>query len=81
MSLVDPPRQDIPKRWQEDPELKDFLTTQNKFLHDLWLRTGGFNDNIEEVVDVITGDPSATLPGGDPIGETPSDDWIRWAVN
>jgi hypothetical protein len=83
MSLVDPPRQDIPKAIQDDPEFSDWMKTNNKFLHDLWLRTGGFDDAIEQVVDVVTGDPDAVIPGsgGTTVGQTPTDDWIRWAVN
>ena len=48
MANVDPFVIKWPKKWIEDPELRAVLFYLNKFLHDLWLRTGGGPDFIEE---------------------------------
>lgn len=45
---VDPFLIPIPKKILEDKELRDFFEYQNRFLHDLWFRTGGGTDLIAE---------------------------------
>ena len=42
-----------PKKWESDPELRDVLRYLNRFLHDLWIRTGGGPDLIEEALEAI----------------------------
>jgi hypothetical protein len=42
-----------PKKWESDPELRDVLRYLNRFLHDLWIRTGGGPDLIEEGLEAI----------------------------
>jgi hypothetical protein len=47
MANVDPFVIRWPKKWESDPELRDVLRYLNRFLHDLWIRTGGGPDLIE----------------------------------
>ena len=48
VNLVDPFVIPIPRALQEDPEVRFYHEYLNKFLHDLWIRTGGGNDNIAD---------------------------------
>ena len=43
-----------PQKWINDPELQDTLRYLNRFLHDLWLRTGGGDDFIFNIGGDIT---------------------------
>lgn len=45
----------IPTKWVQDPELNAFLNMQQRILHELWIRSGGDQDKIDEVVDVTLG--------------------------
>lgn len=54
MANVDPFVIKWPAKWVEDPELRQVLFYLNRFLHDLWLRTGGGPDFIEEIQEAIT---------------------------
>ena len=53
MANVDPFVIRWPKKWESDPELRDVLRYLNRFLHDLWIRTGGGPDLIEEGLEAI----------------------------
>jgi len=35
-----------PIQWLTDPEIEPVIRYLNRFLHDLWIRTGGGNDDI-----------------------------------
>jgi len=45
---VDPFIVPIPPKLLADPELRDYFNYLNRFLHDLWVRTGGGTDLINE---------------------------------
>jgi hypothetical protein len=45
---VDPFIAPIPQPWIDDPEVGPFAEYLNRFLHDLWVRTGGGNDAISD---------------------------------
>ena len=49
MANVDPFVIKWPDKWVKDPDLKDVLFYLNRFLHDLWLRTGGGDDAIDDI--------------------------------
>lgn len=49
MARVDPFIENIPLKFINDPELAPFFNYLNLFLHDLWIRTGGGNDNVDTV--------------------------------
>ena len=53
MANVDPFVIRWPKKWESDPELRDVLRYLNRFLHDLWIRTGGGPDLIEGSIEGI----------------------------
>jgi hypothetical protein len=46
MANVDPFIIQWPQKWVRDPEIGPVVTYLNRFLHDLYLRTGGGNDAI-----------------------------------
>jgi len=48
MTQVDPFVIPIPKALLADPEVRFYHEYLNKFLHDLWIRTGGGNDAISD---------------------------------
>lgn len=48
MAKVDPFVAPIPRKFLNDPELRPFFEYLNRFLHDLFIRTGGGEDVIEE---------------------------------
>ena len=54
MANVDPFVIRWPKKWESDPELRDVLRYLNRFLHDLWKRTGGGTDYIITNTENIT---------------------------
>ena len=45
---VDPYLQKIPSKIQQDPELKAYFEFLERYLRDLWVRTGGGQDNIAQ---------------------------------
>ena len=47
MADVDPRLQRIPKQLLESREVRGYFEELERFLHDLWIRTGGGNDAIE----------------------------------
>lgn len=47
MAKVDPFVAQIPRKFLNDPELRPFFEYLNRFLHDLFIRTGGGDDLIE----------------------------------
>ncbi len=47
MANVDPFVAQIPRKFLEDPELRPFFEYLNRFLHDMFIRTGGGEDVIE----------------------------------
>lgn len=48
MASVDPFVIQWPKKWLDDPEIRPVIEYLNRFLHDLFIRTGGGDDLIEE---------------------------------
>jgi len=51
---VDPFVIQWPNKWLSDPEIRPVIEYLNRFLHDLFIRTGGGGDLIEEAVDNST---------------------------
>ncbi len=49
MTNVDPYTAQWPAKWMADPELAPTLHYLNRFLHDIWIRTGGGQDDIAGV--------------------------------
>lgn len=49
MAKVDPFTAPIPAKFLNDPELRPFFEYLNRFLHDLFIRTGGGDDAIEDI--------------------------------
>ena len=47
MTVVDPRLEHIPSRFLEKPDSRVYFEGLERFLHDLWVRTGGGNDAIE----------------------------------
>ena len=47
MTIVDPRLEHIPSRFLEKPDSRIYFEGLERFLHDLWVRTGGGNDAIE----------------------------------
>ena len=52
MAKVDPFVAQIPRKFLNDPELRPFFEYLNRFLHDLFIRTGGGDDAIEGIEEV-----------------------------
>ena len=48
MADVDPRLQRIPKQLLEDRNVRIYFEELERFLHDLWVRTGGGNDIVED---------------------------------
>lgn len=48
MANVDPFVRDWPRKWLEDPEIGPIIIYLNRFLHDIFIRTGGGNDAIQD---------------------------------
>lgn len=49
MAKLDPFTAQIPAKFLNDPELRPFFEYLNRFLHDLFIRTGGGDDAIEGI--------------------------------
>jgi len=49
LAKVDPFTAPIPPKFLNDPELRPFFEYLNRFLHDLFVRTGGGDDAIENI--------------------------------
>ena len=49
MAKVDPYVVDFPQEWLNNPDIEPWARYTNRFLHDLWVRTGGGNDVIENI--------------------------------
>lgn len=50
-----------PQQWINDPEIAPVLNYLNRFLHDLWVRTGGGNDEIDDLQDLLLGSDSRRI--------------------
>lgn len=61
MTTVDPFIIPVPRKIAQDPELAPFFNYLIRFCHDLWLRTGGANDNIDDLEGINTFETSAVL--------------------
>ncbi|MBL4651270.1 MAG: hypothetical protein JKY53_00185 [Flavobacteriales bacterium] len=48
MASVDPFVIEWPEVWTEDPQIAPVIIYLNRFLHDLWIRSGGGDDAIAE---------------------------------
>ena len=53
MSKVDPFVYPIPKELTKDKETRDFFEYLVRWAHDIWVRTGGGSDTIEDTEDSI----------------------------
>ena len=51
MAKVDPFVIQWPQKWMQDNEIRPVIEYLNRFLHDLFIRTGGGDDLIEAVVE------------------------------
>ena len=49
MAKVDPFVIKWPQVWIQDPQIESAIKYLNRFLHDLWIRTGGGTDFIETI--------------------------------
>lgn len=54
LANVDPFIANIPQKFLEDPDTREWFIYLNRFLHDLWARTGGGVDLIEDGSDGST---------------------------
>ena len=54
MANVDPFVIQWPRKWLVDPEVEPVIHYLNRFLHDLFLRTGGGDDAIESTDQALT---------------------------
>ena len=43
-----PPIARMPDKFANDPELREYFLQQENIIYQLWLRTGGFNDDISD---------------------------------
>lgn len=57
MSQVDPFIQPIPRQFREDRELRNWTEYLNRFLHDIWVRTGAGDDAIDSGEKIELYDP------------------------
>lgn len=46
MAKVDPRLEQIPKALQQDSEQRKYFENLERFLHDLWVRSGGATDTL-----------------------------------
>jgi len=60
LANVDPFIVDWPKKWLSDPEIAPVILYLNRFLHDLFIRTGGGDDLIESVTQSASADEVTT---------------------
>tara|TARA_R110000803_G_scaffold210685_4_gene283236 strand:- start:6570 stop:6866 length:297 start_codon:yes stop_codon:yes gene_type:complete len=56
MANVDPFVIQWPTQWVQDPEIGPVVQYLNRFLHDLWIRTGGGDDIISDNENINNGD-------------------------
>jgi hypothetical protein len=63
MANVDPFVIKWPNKWAQDPELRDALRYLNRFLHDIWKRTGGGEDLIESTIVELTTELTSVSSG------------------
>lgn len=56
MAQVDPRLQQIPKTFLSDFGLRTYFEELERFLHDLWVRTGAGNDIVADNETINTGD-------------------------
>ena len=61
MSSVDPFVIPIPEKLLRDQETREYFTYLGRFLHDLWVRTGGGNDKIDDLQDGALGSDSRRM--------------------
>lgn len=84
MSEVDPFQIPIPRAFSktdtpDEIEVHEYFLYLHRYLHDMWIRSGGGNDDLEAILGVIEGDPEATLPGGEePAWE--GQNWQFWSI-
>lgn len=62
MATVDPFVIPIPQQWLQDPELAATAQYLWRFLHDLWQRTGGGTDIIQNVTYELNAEESRSTP-------------------
>ena len=58
ISVNPPPILKLPKAFLEDREVREFIKQQNTILFQLWNRTGGVNDDVDEAKENITASSS-----------------------
>ena len=61
MSSVDPFVVTWPSEWLDNNEIRPVITYLDRFLHDLWVRTGGGNDAIDDLQDSALGSDSRRI--------------------
>lgn len=49
MADVDPYNQPIPKAFLTDPEIRAWFEYDNRWKHDIWVRTGGGDDSVSNI--------------------------------
>lgn len=54
MAKVDPYISRIPRSFLEDPDTRSWAIYLNRFLHDMWIRTGGGEDLVGESSEATT---------------------------
>jgi predicted nucleic acid-binding Zn-ribbon protein len=60
MTAVDPRLSQIPRELQDTFDKRVYFEELERFLHDLWIRTGGGNDAIESITEEETGASAET---------------------
>lgn len=60
MARVDPFVIQWPRKWIEDPDLNSTIQYLNKFLYELWIRTGGGTDDISNTASVFNSGLNST---------------------
>lgn len=78
---VNPPRQKIPRKILDDPELRDFFVEQQEFNFKMWLRSGGGQDLIgQDSASIAMGAQISTLQQQVGTGDdlTFDDDGFTW---
>ena len=75
MAKVDPFVIRWPKQWVTDPDIAPVIKYLNRFLHDLWIRTGGGDDLIESGVQSTRGTTARLIDLEQRLG---SDDPFTW---
>ena len=58
--------QKLPADWtvEDMVQLREYFEVTNKWFFDMWTRSGGGNDDLSDIVDVVEGEEGATTPGG-----------------